>query len=231
MNIIKRSRFSIHLKQIKLLIWDLDETLYFSPKLIEHVRNTYLNNFIGENPGRTKLEKEFIAHEKAGKKWYQILSRHKGISEKDTIINIETQIDKAKFIFENPELVKYFQGSNHKHTLVTNSPLVSAESILSKLGFANHQEVFNKILSIEDFNHPKPNSKILENIIKNESILPAQAMAIGDSTRHDILPAKQLGMVTSHIQRKQDLRRVIEKSEADYTFSTLSELIKLLPIT
>ena len=203
MNIIERHRLSNCLKKIEVIIWDLDETLYFSPRTINQIRDAYLRRFVGRSKGQ-KLIKEFESHEQSGKKWFQIVAEKKKVSEKDAIIMTENSIDKAKFVSKNPKLVKYFRKSAHRHIILTNSPRNVTWSVLHKIGFDSALSAFNHVFTIEDMVHPKPNLKMLRKILKIENVTPQQTISIGDSVRTDVLPAKRVGMVTCQIIRSKE---------------------------
>ncbi|MBI5449686.1 HAD family hydrolase [Candidatus Gottesmanbacteria bacterium] len=222
MDLIRNGKIPTLPKKIKLLIWDLDETLYYSDQTIHQVKNEYIHAYVQSSYDKTRALNKFIALEKAGNKWFDIVASMSKQIPRTIIQSIEDTIDKSKYIHPNPYVARYFKTSTNNHVILTNSTRTSAIRILHKLGIHKSHILFKSIYTIEDFHYPKPNIDILQHIIYKYQFQSNHIMCIGDSYNDDLLPAKQLGMITCHINHTMELQ------PADYTFSDLNTLLNTL---
>lgn len=184
---------------VKLIIWDLDETLYFQPNLIEKTRKIYEKEFLNISSKNTikkfkKLEKKY--------RWFEILAKAKNINYKQIIIDLDQKIKKEKFIKKNNKLVKIINKISRvkKQIILTNSSKNSAKKILEKIGFTKLDKTFIKVVSVENMSKPKPNRQILKKILKEFNLKNKEVILIGNSKKEDIDLANKIGMKTIQIR-------------------------------
>jgi putative hydrolase of the HAD superfamily len=111
--------------------------------------------------------------------------------------------------------------------LVTNDSKERAINSLVKTGL---RKFFDLILVSEEIGHEK-STGIPFKILLNRSKLKAKdIIVIGDSLKHDIIPAKKLGMISVRILRNKSKKELSPKKEEipDYEIKNLYELNKLL---
>lgn len=208
-------------KEVKLIIWDVDETLYFNHKTINQTRKAYLDEFIGNQNKQSALVK-FQQGEADGKRWFEILAEKKHITCRQAIQQIENIIDKSKYIKKNPNLVDFIKTVPITNIILTNSSRKSTTSILKKLGFDSRLTEFSQIITGDELADLKPNLQILAKIARLYNIHPKDIMVIGDSLTDDILPAKSIGMGTCQITT------IHQSNEANFSIKTIDDLIAII---
>ena len=197
-NIINKILIKYIYNKVELVIWDLDETLFFSNKCRKFSRFVFFLLFIRNE---IKNISEFVGlvdifKEKEKKsRWFEIVSEKLGYSHHKTMKMAEKILHKHEFIDSNYNLVLYFSKSKKKHIILTNSSSGSTKKVLIKLGFTSFED-FLEIIGIDNTLSPKPSTKVLEKILDKYAVQPNRTLVIGDSIRSDINPAKKLGIKT-----------------------------------
>jgi len=80
-------------------------------------------------------------------------------------------------------------------------------------------DLFTHILSAGMVKRPKPASDGYYKMIEISKLLPSEMIYIGDSVEKDILPAKELSMITGLIWSKSD--------KADYCFENFKDILTI----
>lgn len=207
---------------IRLIIWDLDETLYYDVPTIDYVRQQYLEAYIKNVPDRKKGIKRFNQLEKSGKRWFEILGDQWGKDPKSTISLVESTFDKSRFLRQDDDLVKYFQSTQKKHVIVTNSSHKSAAACLTKLGLTGFNTIFHSLYTVEVLTTLKPDANILRKILGSMDVEAKTAISVGNSFNEDIAPAKKIGLHTCLICPGNP------KGAADIMVPSLRDALKIL---
>jgi len=215
--------FEEYLKNIEVVIWDVDETMYYDEKVIVKTRQAYVEMLEKRGFGNLtkKIKDDFDALESTGKKWYQILVEKLGVSEVEVIGLAEAGFDKSKLVKKNPRLVKMLSSGKRKNFVVSNSSRRSVFAILKKLGFVKPESFFEEVFSIENMGGLKPNERVLLGITERANVGPEKVLMVGDSLIDDIIPAKNIGLLTSHVRCKRS------EGEADFCVKDLDELLDI----
>jgi FMN phosphatase YigB (HAD superfamily) len=201
MNIIskvKRYKSLLFLSQVyfqsEKLVWDLDGTLYFNPKLIDVLRKEYVHYYTGK---LKRSKNNFIDLEKMGYDWSEILGETQGSKVKSLILRIENKIPKYKYIRVNRGLSHFLINNSKENLVFTNSDKEQAFDSLHKLGISNFNKALSTIITLNDLNEPKPFKKSYGTLLKVLGELsPSNVIYIGDSEKQDIKPAKEFGFTT-----------------------------------
>ncbi|MBI3576957.1 HAD family hydrolase [Candidatus Gottesmanbacteria bacterium] len=209
------------LRTIRLIIWDLDETLYFSKRAIGVVRNAYLKEFLAFSRS-SKSVNVFYQKEKSGERWFEIVAEAKGLSPKQAILAIDPSIPRANHIYRNEALVQFFSTSRLRHLLITNSTAFSVDAIMNRLGLSDYRQRFEHIYTIETMSKPKPNKTIIQTIAAKTKIKPEYILAIGNSYQEDLQCPHIMGMMTCLIDQKE------KQTSADITVKTLHAILAYL---
>lgn len=170
---------------MRLIMFDMDGTLVDSSNAI-----TNTVNYVRENIGFEKLEKEFIL-EKINDPKINAAELLYGTKEftKDQVVLFE------EYYNENCLLdLKVYDGINKliddlktdfTLAVATNASSQFAKKMLEHVGLKQH---FSSILGFDSVKNPKPHPEMVHKILNNHSILNHNAQLIGDSHK-DIMAA------------------------------------------
>lgn len=208
-------------RNAELVIWDVDETLYFSRKTIRLSRFVFFLLFIRDEIKSISeyagFADSFREKEKL-KKWYEIAAEKLGEPYRKVVCLSERILKKENHIKENLKLISFFDRSKKKHLILSDSSSESVKKILFKLGFSSFDN-FLDIIGIDNSLEPKPSTKVLKKILKKYLASPRKCLVIGDSIENDINPAKKVGMKTiliSNLDNKHDF----------YSVNSINELME-----
>lgn len=208
------------LKQIKLITWDLDGTLYpsnpdFSAEIEKRKFSAvakYLNCSLDE--AKEKFD-EILSETRSHTRTLDAL----GIDGTQFFVNVWQKIALNEYIQKNPELVNLFEKVNHiPHAMLTNSN--SRENIHRKLSLVGlDMEIFSFIITSVEAGYKKPSPEIFEMLIERSQLPPHQILYAGDREKTDILPAKKLGIKTCIVGS--------DSTEADVVVKNANELLQM----
>lgn len=213
----------IRFKDIKVLIWDIDGTLY---KMRPEIKKQYEEAEI-----KTITEHTGWSKEKANEEFQKLLPRFKSrtkttaflsnISTKQAALESEVRINRAQYLDRDENLIHMFVLlSKYKHYLLVNGIQSMTKKTLKTLGIA--ETIFQEIITSEIVGENKPSSLGFKYILDKTKLAPHHHMMIGDREQVDLEPAKKLGMKTCLVWADK-------KSEvADVVLPTVYELIQLL---
>jgi len=221
-------------KDIKLIIFDLDDTLYPERTFVES----------GFEAVAKCIEKEFKIRKK---EFFRILL---DILKKEGRGQIfDTALRKYDLYNKNlvDKLVEVYRS--HKPTI---KPYSGAKSLLNSfkkkyklalitdgLGYVQRNKVkaltienlFDLIIYTDDYSEKKskPDLYSFRKAIEHLNVSPREAIYIGDNPHKDFMGAKKLGIKTIRVLqgRYKDIRREKE-FEADYNIRKLTEIKNLL---
>lgn len=216
------------LQPIKYCIWDIDGTVYRNEQLAKDLRSAFVQYVskslrVSKNTALKKFEKE----QKKQENWGKTAAALTNSSIKEIIVAVEADFDKSKYVTKNIALTQLFKNIQKNHIeniILTNSTLKQTQKILNKLGITHIEEVFSKILTIEDFLHPKPHIDNFQSVLEYTKAEPKFHLMIGDDEYSDIHPAKKLGMKTCFVYPNR------YSKQANYHISSLSEIQKILKL-
>ncbi len=219
MNKLKRK--PAWLKQIKVIIWDLDGTLYQEmPELKREIHDNAID-LIGRVKGisRKKAEKVFSL------KYSQFGSSTKTLIDcgvDRTYVFSGEWYTKAqmKYLKRDERLGLIFKKlKDRRHILNTNSISSSAKKKLRRIGLKT--ETFEKLFTNADmFGVLKPDPKPFEAVLEYTKMPAKTHLFIGDRYQTDLEPAKKLGMRTCLVWG--------ESAMADISLKTVYEVAELL---
>ena len=210
------------LKNIKILVWDVDGTLYQSdPEVSQRIKKAFWQRLAQIKGVSLKEAKKIFEKEK--KRWRSsTLTLEKlgcgGVVE--ILQEIETKVDKASFLSLDPKLVKTFKSlSRFRHLALSNSLEKTTERTLKTLGV---RSFFEKIISVEERGSVKPSLSSFKKVLSYTGILSQLHLAIGDREELDLVPAKKLGMKTCLVWQKSDHPSV------DISIARVYDIVKIL---
>jgi len=196
---------------IKVLILDLDNTLYTHTKLAGVMRE-YGHDFIIRaimkelsiskkaalkmfEAGLQKLTKQFyerFMREPTFNETCEHFSEDFDVSVENWDRELEQGIDPGKFLTPDMKLqqVLEFLSRKYKLVLITDHTALQTKRIFQALGIADYNKYFENISTSSQ----KPNNDLINYVAHKLNVDPDQCAAIGDSFERDIIPALQEGM-------------------------------------
>jgi len=208
------------IKDIEVLIWDLDGTLYHE---IPELKKAILQNAV-KAVAKTKR----IAFSEAEKLFLKNYERFK--SNTKTLFHLGVDRDyvisgdwynqaQLKFIKKDPLLADIFKKlQNLRHIIHTNSERKIALKKLKILGL--DLNLFEKIFTSSDMaGKVKPDPSAFKLVLQFTKLKPKEHLFIGDSVGKEVIPAKKLGMKTCLVWDKSDL--------ADVNLEKVYDIVKL----
>ncbi len=217
-------------REVKGVIFDLDNTLvnFVEAKLIacEEVVN-YLDR---DDP------KELFDH---------FLNGHYDIEDPQNIkdyleangIHDEDVFDRCSEIYRTTKLenIELYSGVRDvleelrkrdiKIGLVTDA---ESDDAIDRLKKVNLLDSFDTIVTFDETGKKKPDPKPFLRCLDEMGLEPEEVFLIGDSLDRDVVPGKEIGMVTVHAKYGDDNYMEERKVEADYSISGVSELMDVL---
>lgn len=187
----------IRFSQVKVLIWDIDGTLYkMRPEIKKQYEHSELQTIVNHTGwSEDKAAKEFqkyLPRFKSGTKTTAFLSN---ISTKQAALESEVRIDRAKYLVRDEKLKHMFDSlSKYSHYLLVNGIQSITKQTLKTLGIK--ETVFQEIITSEIVGENKPSIKGFEYILEKTQLTTNAHLMIGDREEVDLVPAKQLGMHT-----------------------------------
>ncbi len=210
-------------KSVKILIWDIDGTLY---KMLPEIKALY----------REREYQVIMAHlgwprEKAVAKFLKMypklisgtktVSVITGIPTKDVAIEAETLMTREKYLKSDVRLIQLFEQL-HKftHYLLVNGIQSVTQKTLKILGL--NPQIFQEIVTSEIVGENKPNPAGFQYILDKTKLPPKSHLMIGDREEVDLVPARQLGMKTCLVWSEK------KSNIADVTIKTVYEIADFL---
>ncbi len=185
----------------EVVVWDLDGTLYFSPQMILELRKRYITYYKNECNGSSRT---FKLLERRGYDWVEIVNASKTRKAADIYKNVESNFSKWNYVRKNLKLSSFLSKSSKRNILFTNSTIQQTERILDSLGVNDKRKCFYKIITLNDTRDPKPSKKSFDILVRAlKGAKPVKVLYIGDSRKHDIIPAGKLGFNTIYINHWQ----------------------------
>ena len=214
------------LENIKILVWDVDGTLYQSiPELwlmMEKRQYQLLSRVkkISFTAAKELLMKKKKIYKSATKSLVKL-----GCGE---IADVARKIDirgKHGLIKKDLILLEMFKKlKKFRHLVLTNRAHKGALEVLRALGVADLKwRVFERIYSAtEDFSAAKPDLVVFERVLAYTKLLADQHLMIGDRVEVDLMPAKKLGMKTCLVWGKSNDKSI------DISIPRVYDIVKIV---
>lgn len=209
-------------KNIKVLIWDFDGTVYKRiPELFNEIRESeykVISSYTGWP--REKIIVEF-------KKLYDV--NHSGtttaallcgITTAQAAVEGERYINRFKYIGRDELLIEMFDKLKHfSHYMLVNGVKAKTEIFLKHLGL--DPTLFTEIVTSETVGVNKPELAGFQYILGKTGLPPEKHLMIGDREEVDLAPAKKLGMMTCLVWKT-------DGKVAGISLPTVYDVVKLI---
>lgn len=207
--------------RIKLIIFDIDGTLYFSREYEAELGKTIVN-LIGEILGISFEEaKRLLEAEKKSSLTVSSSITRLGIDRRQFYSQLAEKIDPSKFItpeYAIAKKIRILRAKGLKVAAHTNSGTQLAKKVLNAIGL--QPEDFDIVLTSDEA-EPKPDPAGYVLITNKLGVAPDEAIYVGDRAIVELKTAKMLGMTTILIGNRKSIW-------ADYTVSTIHEALELI---
>lgn len=200
-------------------IFDVDETLYFSPTFSRERKKRYLWWYLkNSNLEKKEALEKFLSLTRKGLRFNEICKEVAGsyVLVQNQVLN---EINVSNFVSQNKRLVKFIKMLGGEKYIFSDASRVGVNLTLNSLGFKEAEKHFSHIYTIDDFKLPKPTNYGLKKILSLHRLEPKSCIVFGDSHEYDIIPAKELGVTTIHINVRD------EETSADFSFSSLEHFL------
>lgn len=207
------------LSSIKVLVWDLDGTLYKEIPEIKNGIHANAINLVTRVKGISGKEAERVfqrVYEKLGSSTQTLI--HLGV-DRTYALSSEWYSDvQLKYLTRDERLVQLFiKLKSWRHLIETNGAKRSTIKKLKRLGL--ELSTFEKIFTNADmFGVLKPDPLPFQKVLEYTGLPAKDHLMIGDRDRTDLEPAKKLGMKTCLVWGESDsadlsLREVYQVAE------------------
>jgi HAD superfamily hydrolase (TIGR01549 family) len=211
-------------KDIKILIWDFDGTLYKpNPDLFREVRESEYRAIMKHTGWtREKTIEEFHAlHKVTIQSATAVVSKLCNIPIAAAANESEKYFDRRKYLHRDPRLIGMFEKlKNFRHFIFANGVISHHKETLELLGVP--ASTFEEFVTSETVGVTKPDPAGFVYILKKTGLAPAAHLMIGDRELVDLAPAKALGMHTCLVW--SDTPSLV----ADVTVKTVYDVLTLL---
>lgn len=211
-------------KELKVLAWDLDGTLYPpTEELNQAIEQALIEELAAAlNCSKAAAAKHYALQKTKLKSSTKVLNQA-GINGHQFFIDLWYRLPLELYIQSNPELEQLFSASqNLTHVLHTNSNTL--EIVKRKLACVGLSiDHFSQVMTFPKDGYQKPDRQAFELLIKVANEAPANILYIGDRSEVDLQPAKELGLHTALVTNGQQLMSVFDP---DLIFTTPNEVLK-----
>jgi putative hydrolase of the HAD superfamily len=185
-------------KDVRVLIWDFDGTLYRPNQNLWHaIREAEYRVIMEKNEwDHARAQEEFNKlYKKVTPSATQTVGRLTGMSTTEASLIMEKYYDRRDYVARDERLVQLFTSlSSFTHYILANGVRFRIEETLALLGVP--KETFEEIVTSEISGENKPSDKGFLYIMKKTNLLPPAHLMIGDREKVDLEPAKKLGIKT-----------------------------------
>ena len=200
-NLYKKIKKFFLLRNIEVIVWDFDGTLYQNEDLVLALEKAFWKSYQKYTKKENSLDDFRLMAGRYGG-WSKAIAEISGKPEMEVIDEVEDAFDKASFLEKDANLLAMMVDlSQFQHLILTNSREKDTAKCLEKIGFetSKNNPFFSKIFARDNLKALKPSEKILEKLISFTEKKRRSHLMIGDSYFSDINPAKEFGFKAIHI--------------------------------
>jgi putative hydrolase of the HAD superfamily len=221
--------------KIKAIIFDLDNTLIDFMKMKEEAARSAIRAMIkvGLKADESDAYKKFmITYKRMGiesqNAFQEFLKNEVGrIDEKMLAAAINAYLKtKSSFMKPYPNVkpaLRNLKSKGIKLVIVTDAPKVKAYQRLLAMDI---EKYFDFVIGFEDSKEKKKRELPFRIAIEKLNLNPAEIMAVGDSVKRDVIPARKLDMIS--VFAKYGSSEKVEKIKPDFEINDFSEILKIV---
>jgi len=208
------------IKDIKILVWDIDGTLYHENSKVKQAIYQNIIQLIIKTKGMDKKQAESLFYKlyRPTNSSTKVLLKL-GVSPDYILSGKWYTSAQIKYLKSDLRLIHMLsQLKNYRQIVCTNSQINSAINKLNIIGIK--PDYFEKIFTNQDFGiRVKPDLYAFKLILKYTQLPADEHLFIGDNEIKEIIPAKKLGMRTCLVWGKS--------IKADISLPSVYDVVKL----
>ncbi|HLD22265.1 MAG TPA: HAD family hydrolase [Patescibacteria group bacterium] len=215
------------LRNIQLLIFDIDGTLVNSTDVIWNAFNTVL-----QTHGCEVVNKEFVSLHMGmplREMFRELFLEHANEEFFTTLVEEYVQVYtkiKIQHTTLQPyvrEILEYF-AQKKKLAIATTAYTSAAQYLLNEFHLRHY---FDVVYGADKVTHAKPDPEIIQKILNECSVTSKQAVMIGDMTL-DVLAGKAAGTHTIAVTTGTHSRAILEQAQPEYIIDSLKEITHII---
>ncbi|HWI41157.1 MAG TPA: HAD family hydrolase, partial [Verrucomicrobiae bacterium] len=198
-------------ESVRALVFDLDGTLYVSRPFSREIfasAQSLVSSRLGLSPQeagdlirRTKKE---MAPEFGSEVSLTATCTHLGLTPQELHGHMSATVHPENFLEPDPRVRELLTSlsARYRVALYTNNNLSLSGRILERIGCTG---IFDTVVSIEDFWHPKPYRAALEKLFRDLGVPPEECLFVGDRTDIDLKLPVEMGAQGWLVRELDDL--------------------------
>jgi HAD superfamily hydrolase (TIGR01549 family) len=200
---------------IKVILFDLDGTLYKSPEIRKKFAEAAYHALaklknISVEEAKTMIEgtREKLKEKHGFPVPYTLTLIRFGMPvelwHKENI----KFFNPRDYLSQNGELKEMLSGLTKRCRLaiLTNNNEIQAQRILEAL---NVRDLFDRVFTYNTFKTMKPNPDFFKKAAKEMGVKPKECLVVGDRYSVDLIPAQDLGMQIYEVKGPDDIKKLI----------------------
>jgi putative hydrolase of the HAD superfamily len=223
------------MKQIKAILFDMDNTLLDFMKMKQEASKSALSAMIDAG---LKIDKEegyrklFLTYLKVGiesdRAFQEFLKKETGeINPKILAAGINAYLEtKSEFLKLYPNVIPTLTKLKEKRlilAIVTDAPKVKAYQRLLSMKIEHY---FDFVIGFEDTEKKKKTDVPLKMAVEKLKLEPEEIMFVGDSLKRDVIPAKKLDVIS--VFAKYGSSEKIGRIKPDFIINDFSDILKIV---
>ena len=229
-------------KEIKAVLFDIDDTLFDSTTLAKMARTNAIKAMIECGLPIRNVQKGYSLLMKIVEKYGSNYDEHfdrlleaVGCSRNPKIIAagiVAYHDTKLGYIKPNPDVIPTLialRDKGCKLGIVSNGRSVKQWEKLIRLGL---HHFFDTVIISEDVGSEKPHFKIFKVAIEELGVKPEETVYVGEDPETDVLGANAAGLISVRLVRQKCREPILNKSmQPKFTIKKISELLSILELT
>lgn len=202
--------------RISGIVFDLDGTLYDSPEFAATIQDSAAGYIavlkqVAAADARRMIadERSRLIEESGNVPTLSAVCRHLGGTVQDLHAHFTASLQPESYLVRDDRVIRLLNrlGSAIPLYLLTNNNRILTDRIITHLGLDG---LFNKIYAIDDNWQAKPDQALLERILAESALQPAQTLFVGDRYDVDLRLPEQMGCPVYLSQTVEQLLRLEE---------------------
>ncbi|MFQ5814775.1 MAG: pyrimidine 5'-nucleotidase [Anaerolineae bacterium] len=209
-------------KTLKYILFDLDETLYPSRSglmaEIGKLMGRYMEERLGMSPAEVPTLREHYYHVYGTT--MRGLQIHHGIDPKDYLAYVH-DLPLEDYIGPNDELDRVLAEIETEKVIFTNASAEHARRVLAILGIERH---FSHVIDVRALGYTaKPDPEAYRRALEILGADGHECLLVDDRARN-LVPAKELGMITILVSNEEAAPRQNPFQDADFVIGEVAEI-------
>lgn len=196
---------------IKVIIFDLDGTLYKSKEIAEkfaraahYTLSKFKNIPLDDAQKLIEEKRQQIEKEYSDSVPQTLILNSFGISTESWHKENIDFFDPRDYLTEDEKLKKSLNGFKkyYRLAILTNNNRIQTERTLAALRL---NDLFDRVYTYNSFKLLKPNPEFFQKVVEDLNVEPEACFFVGDRNSVDLEPAKKLGMLTCKVKGPEDI--------------------------